>query len=530
MKNSFIENLENQVNENNARFVETNTEEVSGISKKEYVERELKKIMEQRENLSPITDPKAEKKFKKEMKKSLEEAYDSLKKEQTEKETSKEEKKAEENIQKQNESGLRNIEDKDIGYLDRLALLHQMKQKMLKEQRDRQDFVPSTKEAYKIMLLEASIEKDREKYISAMDEKEVSNVVKIEEKYRNEELDIVRAQNKEFREKIYEFEELNKKLKDINDWFEEMQSKMRDGKLDEEEYRREAAKKQDELDDILKDINKLNPEKLQKAVFERQRQDRLQKSVMGKDYNEKVFLRSSKEMQGRLNYLHEKNAYNAFAILEENKYLQKQGIERTIKEHEEHKEKLEKELEKLEDTPENLKRRSEIIKELRITDAKLDGYEATKENLEYGLQNDKDVQAKIDSENIGIEEDIKEVEKDFKDIDQVVEKSEKDDFDMNSSRAKTEEEIRKESLKTGMTVGVAVKVLDDCPYDTEHAVVAGVVASKIKENNLRQEWENAVSKEYNAKDVQEKQQRDKAIEEDLKEQEKVYERERTRRD
>ena len=35
------------------------------------------------------------------------------------------------NIQKQNESGLRSIEDKNIGYLDRLALLHQMKQKML---------------------------------------------------------------------------------------------------------------------------------------------------------------------------------------------------------------------------------------------------------------------------------------------------------------------------------------------------------------------------------------------------------------
>ena len=139
-------------------------------------------------------------------------------------------------------------------------------------------------------------------------------------------------------------------------------------------------------------------------------------------------------------------------------------------------------------------------------------------------------QAKIENENLEVEEDIKEVEKGFEDIDEVIEKSEKDDFDMNSSRAKTEEEIREESMKTGMKVGVAVKILDDCPHDTEHAVVAGVVASKVKENNLRQEWENAVSKEYNAKDVQEKQKRDKAIEEDLKEQEKVYERERTRRD
>lgn len=528
MSNEFIKNLQSQVNAN--RVEEQKKENITSLSKKEYVERELKKVLEERKRGNAVSNPKENKRFEKEMRKSLEEAYDAAKANEVEEKKAKAkqvEKSHEEKEATKKGTNLRDINGKDIGYLDRVALLHEMKMKMLKEQRDKGDYTPSTKEAYKIMLLEASIERDREKYMEGAEPEEIAAVVKIEEAYKNKELDVTREQNKDFREKVHEMSELNKKLKDINDCFEELQEKMRNGEISEEEYRKEVGEKQVELDETLADINELNPEKLQDAIFEKQRQARLQRAVLGKDYSEKVFVRSSDEMKERLNYVSEKNAYNAAAIMTENKYLQKQGLERTIEECEKHKEELEKELEKLEDTPDNLKRRTEILKELRITDAKLDGYNNTKDDLEHGLEKDKDVRVDMEEESKAVEEDIKEVEEEFEPVEEVLEKSEESDFDFNHSRVDAEHEIREEAFKTGVKTAVAVKVLDDCPRDTEHAVIAGVVAGKMKENNLRNEWENAVSKEYNESDVKTKQARDAAIREELEEQEQTYERERT---
>lgn len=526
----FIDELKSKVIMSGVNPEKKESEDITRLSKKEYVERELKKALAERKRGNAISDPKADKRFEKEMRKSLEEAYDASKAHEVEEKKEKAkatEKSHEEKGAAKKEESLRDINGRNIGYLDRVALLHEMKMKMLKEQRDKGDYSPSTKEAYKIMLLEASIERDREKYVDGLEPEEIASVRKIEEAYKNKELDVVREQNKEFREKIHEMSELNKKSKEINDCFEELQEKMRNNEIGEEEYRKEMRKKQVELDGVLADINELNPEKLQDAIFEKQRQSRLQKAVLGKDYNEKVFVRSSDEMQKRLNYLSEKNAYNAAAIMTENKYLQKEGIERTIKETEKHKEQLEKELEKLEDTPDNLERRTEILKELRVTDAKLDGYNNTKDDLEHGLEKDKDVRADMEEESKAVEEDIKEVEEEFAPVEEVLEKSEKLDFDFDRMRSDAEHEIREQAFETGVKTAVAVKVLDDCPRDTEHAVIAGVTAGKMKENSLRNEWENAVSKEYNAKDVETKQERDAAIREELEEQEETYERERT---
>lgn len=530
MSNDFIKNLQSQVKGNSTAEKMEKAEDVTRLSKKEYVERELKKAIEERKRGNAISDPKADKRFEKEMRKSLEEAYDALKAHEVEEKKAKArevEKSHEEKGASKKESSLRDINGKDIGYLDRVALLHEMKMKMLKEQRDKGDYTPSTKEAYKIMLLEASVERDREKYMESLEPEEIASVIKLEEAYKNKELDVVREQNNDFREKVHEMSELNKKLKDINDCFEELQEKMRNGEISEEDYRKEMAEKQLELDETLADINELNPEKLQEAIYEKQRQSRLQRAVLGKDYSEKVFVRSSDEMRERLNYASEKNAYNAAAIMTENKYLQKQGLERTIEEYEKHKEKLEKELEKLEDTPDNLERRTEILKELRITDAKLDGYNNTKDDLEHGLERDKDVRVDMEEESKAVEEDIKEVEEEFEPIEEVLEKSEELDFDFDHARADAEHDIREQAFKTGVKTAVAVKVLDDCPRDTEHAVIAGVVAGKMKENSLRNEWENAVSKEYNEEDVRTKQERDAAIREELEEQEQTYERART---
>ena len=524
----FIEGLEGLVISDEKP--ETDEKSVTRLSKKEYVERELKKAMEERKRGVAISDPKADKKFMKDMRKSLEAAYDEAKAKELEEnkakaktvEKSKEEKGA------AKKTSLRDINDKDIGYLDRVALLHEMKMKMLKEQRDKGDYVPSSKEAYKVMLLEASIERDRESYVKGLESEELASVVKIEEGYKNKELDVTREQNKEFREKLFEMSELNKKVKEINDCFEELQEKMRNGEIGEEEYRKSIANNQAELDKTLKSINELNPEKMQKAVDEQQRQSRLQKHFLGKDYNEKVYLRSSEEFKKRLDYANEKKLYNAAAIVTENKYLQKEGLDRTIEEYEKHRKELEKELEKLEDTPDNLKRRAEILKELRITDAKIDGYENTREDLENGLEKDMDVTGDIENESKAVEEDIEDVEKDFEDVEEVLDKSEKLDFDFDSSRVEAESEIREEAFKTGARTAVAVKIIDDCPHDTEHAVVAGAVAGKMKENSLRNEWENAVNKEYNADDVKTKQARDEAIREELEEQGDIYAGERTR--
>lgn len=477
-----------------------------------------------------MSDPKADKRFEKRMRKSLEEAYDAAKEREIE-DKKKSVKKTRSTKKKQEvveqEQSLRNIDSQNIGYLDRLTLLHEMKMKMLKEQRDNGDYMPSTKEAYMIMLLEASVEHDREQYVEGLEPREIAELVEIEERYRHEELDVTREQNREFREKVHEMSELNKKLKNINDCFEELQRKMRNDEISEEEYRKKIKEKQAELDVVLADINELNPEKLQEAIYEKQRQARLQKAILGKDYSEKVFVRSSDEMRERLNYVSEKNAYNAAAIMTENKYLQKQGLDRTIEEYEKHKEELEKELEQLEDTPDNLKRRAEILKELRIAETRLSGYNSTKEALEYGLEKDKDVRVDMEDESKAVEEDIKEVEEEFEPVEEVLEKSEESDFDFDHMRRDAEHEIREEAFKTGVKTAVAVDILNDSSRDTEHAVIAGVVASKMKENSLRNEWENAVSKEYNEEDVRTKQARDAAIREELEEQEEMYERERT---
>ena len=520
-KNSFIDRLRSLVKKEEKQNLTKN------MSRKQYIDLEVEKAVEERRKLSPIVDLEEEKKFRAEMRKSFEAAYDEKEISDTDEDIENKEK---ESKDKEKSNSLRNIDDKSMGYLDRLELLHQIKMKMLKEQRDNGNWYPDTKEAYKVMIIEASVEKDREAYINSLDENERKRVLGIEENYKNKELDIVRKQNKEYRENLDEFGELNKKLRDINDWFEEFQKQMREGKVNEEDYRKQVKEKQVELDDVLADINRLNPQKLQEVIDERNKQQRLSRTILGSDYAEKVYVRSSDEMKQRLDYLYGKNKYQEATIISENRFLQKEGIERTIDEYENHRKHLEKELESLKEEPENIDRRAEIIKELRITDAKIDGYENTKEALEKGMAKDVDVEGKIQEESRKVEEDIKEVENDFEDIDKITEKSKEDDFDMNSARAATEKEIRDKALKTGVTVGVATKIIDDCPHDTEHAVIAGAVAGKIKENSLRQEWENAVSDQYNAKDVKTKQERDKALQKELDEQEQVYERERIRKD
>lgn len=524
----FIDELKSKVIMPGVNSEEKKSEDITRLSKKEYVERELKKAIEERKRGNAVFDPKAERRFEKEMRKSLEEAYDEMKAHEVEEK--KEEAKAIEKRDTKKEESLRDMNGKNIGYLDRVALLHEMKMKMLKEQRDKGDYTPSTKEAYKIMLLEASIERDREKYVDGLEPEEIVSVRKIEEAYKNKELDVVREQNKEFREKIHEMSELNKKSKEINDCFEELQEKMRNNEIGEEEYRKEMREKQAELDKVLEDVNTLNPEKLQNAIFEKQRQSRLQKAVLGKDYNEKVFVRSSDEMQKRLNYLSGKNAYNAAAIMTENKYLQKQGLERTIAEHEKHRKELEKELDKLKDTPDNLKRRAEITEELRITDAKLDGYNNTMEDLENGLAKDIDVSSNMESESKAVEKDIKEVEAEFEPIEEALEENEKHEVGAGAppEDKDIEGEIKKEAFKTGVKTAMFVDVMDDSPNDKKHAAVAGAVAGKMKANSLREEWERGVNNKYDKEAVDEKIKRDAAVREELEEQADIYAGERTR--
>lgn len=509
----------------------------------EYIDKEVESMLEVREGILPL-DEKEKERIKGELKATLEDLVnevehekDSVKQDQdkTNEEKNDEIKDKKAKTKEDNGAKIRDINGKNIGYQDRLELLNKMKIKMQKEMKKNGEFVPSDKEYYKMLLLQKSIEKDREAYLEGLDDKSKAELIKLEEQYKSKELDFERETNKKYREDLEELSELNTDLRNINRWFEQKQLEFEKGEITPETYQKQVEEKQNELDKTLLAISELNPERLQEIADKKAQHARLEKVVMGENYAEKVYLRSSDEMRERLDYKTSKENEQSRTILQENNFLQKEGLDKTITIHEKHREELEKELEKLEDIPENLERRSEVLKELHIVDAKLDGYENTKKTLDVGMEQGEDVQMEMANEEKKVEEEIVEIEKDFKEIDQSIEKAQEQEGEESlqpKAQGKTEEEINKEAFETAVAVGIAVDIVDDSPKDTEHAVIAGAVAGvatkqKLENEGKLGEWRAAVNEEYDGEAVEEKTKRDIAIRDELESKEQSYERERT---
>lgn len=532
-KNSFVEKLKKMVIRENKDIVKNNSDY------EQYIEQEIEKMLKERGKFVAVTSPEEEKKFRAEARRSIsaalvaKEAEDKANKKDDEK--SAEEKKEEiadkigqAKVEKANT--VRDINSKQIGYLDRVELLYQMKMKMLREQLKKDEYVPSDKEYYKMLLLQKSIESDREEYLAGLDEKTRAQVVKVEEEYKGKELDIERRSNQKFRQELDEFAKLNIKMREINEWIEQKQQEMREGKVDPEEYEKAMQEKQLELEDTLEKISALNPQKLQEVCDTKTKHARLERGIMGKDYRARVYERSSDEMRERLDYKTRKEKLQDAVTNKENRFFEQNGIDRTIEEYKKHKEELEKELEKInenENIPENIKRKAEVLKELMILDARLDGAENKKEDLEQGMKYDENVEAKLVTEERSVAEDIKEIEQDFTEIEKNIEEMDKD-VETAGIQGKTEQEIRKEAITTGAVVGGTVAIAGG---STTEAVVAGVFATEIKEQDERKaqgkigEWEGMVNDTPDEKAVE----NFRETQEAMQEQQELYEQERIRK-
>jgi len=532
-KESFVEKLKKMVIRENKNIVKDNA------AYEKYIQQVAEKMWNERKKLVPIASPEEEKRFIAEASRSVSAAL--VAKEAEEKsiikdnEKSSEEKKEEIEDKKgqakvEKLTAVRNINSKEIGYLDRYELLYQMKIKMLRDQQKKDEYVPSDKEYYKMLLLQKSIENDREEYLKGLDEKTRVQVVKVEEEFKRKELDIERRSNQKFRQEIDEFSRLNTKIKEINEWIEQKQEEMREGKVDPQEYQKAMKEKQLELENTLEKISALNPKKLQEVCDVKAKHARLEKGIMGRNYRAELYLRSSDEMRERLNYKNEKEKLQAVITQKENRFFDQNGINRTIEQDKKHKEYLEKEKEKLdeaEQTPENIKRKAEVLKELRIVDARIDSGETKKEELEQGMKYDENVENKLALEDKALEEDIKEVEQDFTEIEQNIEEMDKD-IRTVGIQGKTEEEIRKEAIETGAVVGGAVSLAGGNASD---AIIAGAVAAGVKEETERgkiNEWEGMVNDTPDTDAVEKQRERQKALE-DLEEQQEIYEQERIRK-
>lgn len=532
-KNSFIEKLKKLVIRENKSVIKDSQDY------DKYIEQEIEKMLKVRGEFVAVTSPEDEKKFIAEVKRSISAAIvakDADAKANTKDEEKSEEEKKEEIKDKKSKAkiekstAVRDINSKQIGYLDRLEILHQMKTKMLREQLKKDEYVPSDKEYYKMLLLQKSIEQDREAYLAGLDEKTKAQVIKIEEEYKGKELDIERRSNQKFRQDLDEFARLNTKLKEINEWIEQKQQEMREGKVDPEEYQKAMQAKQLELEDTLEKISALNPQKLQEVCDTKAKHMRLQRGIMGRNYMAKVYARSSDEMKKRLNYKTEKENIQAAVTKKENQFLNQNGIERTIQEYKKHREELEKELEKideLEDIPENIKRKTEILKELMIVDARLDGVENQKEDLEQGMKSSKNVEASLSDEDKTVEQEIKKIEEDFVEIEENVESMDKD-IQTAGIQGRTEQEIQKEALATGAVTAGAVSLAGG---DIGDSVFIGAMAAAEKESSEKtnngkiNEWENLVNNTPDTKAVE----NFRETQEALQERQELYEQERVRK-
>lgn len=529
-KNSFIEKLKKMVIRENKNIVKDNADY------EKYIQQEAEKMWNERKKLVAVTSPEEEKRFIAEARRSISAAIVAKEAEaktnKKDDEKSAEEKKDEIKDKKgqakvEKSTAVRDINSKEIGYLDRLELLYQMKIKMLREQQKKDEYVPSDKEYYKMLLLQKSIEADRKNALNGLDEKSKAQFIKVEEEFKRKELDIERRSNQKFRQELDEFSRLNTKIKEINEWIEQKQEEMRDGKVDPEEYQKAMKEKQVELQNTLVKISALNPQKLQEVCDVKAKHARLERGIMGKNYREELYLRSSDEMREKLNYKNEKEKLQAVITQKENNFFDQNGINRTIEQDKKHKEYLEKEKEKLDDaeqTPENIKRKAEVLKELRIIDTRIDGAENKKEELEQGMKYDENVEGKLAQEDKAVEEDIKEIEQDFAEIEENIEEMDKD-IETAGIQGKTEEEIRKEAIETGAVVGGVVSLAGG---DTSDAIIAGAIAAGVKEDTERgkiNEWENMVNKDApDTKAVENYRETQEAIQE----QQEQYEQERIR--
>jgi len=531
-KDSFLDRLKKLVERENKKIVK------SSPDYEKYIEEEIAKMLKERNKFVAITTPEEEKIFKAEVKRSLTAALlakDSDQKERTEisdNEKTEQEKK-EEIAEKKKDSNMektgiiRDANSKDIGYLDRLELLNQMRVQTLRDQLNAGNYVPSDKEYYKMLLLQKSIESDRDEYLEGLDEKTKLEVLKIEEDYKGKELDIERKSNQKFRQELDEFKRLNIKVRELNKFIEQKQEEMQEGKVDPEEYQKTMNEKQLEMASALERISALNPEKLQEVCDIKIKHERLERGIMGAGYRAEIYNRSSDEMKKRLDYKTGKENIQATVIKAENSFFDKNGIQRTINSFKSHKEELEEELDDInnsENSPENIKRKSEILKELRIVDSRLDSAENKKDKLEQGINEDEEITATFATEDKIVEEEIKEIEKDFEEIDKNIEEMETD-VQTAGIQGKSEEKIRAEAIVTGAIVSGAVSVAGGSDGE---ALLAGVVAAEVKEEKEKgkiSEWEGMVNSTPDEEAVE----NFRETQEAMIEQEEQYEQERIRR-
>lgn len=534
-----------EVVEEKATFVDNLKKWVKGIGKtdeEKYIMQEVEKMLSERNRISPIIDPEAEKRFKAEMTKFLREAMDNAKAtkkpEEKEEREEKEEAAKKQEIEEENKkpvenknSSVINIDDKNIGYLDRLEMLHLMKLELHRECVVQGKMILEDKQVYELLLLQKAIERDREKYISGLDEKAKAELVEIEEKYKCEELDIEKPQNLKYSQDLQQLGELNAELRNINKYIEERQEEMRKDNVKPGEYKKDLEQKQYEFNKVMLMIQQLDPQKLQEIANKKAKHTKFEKEILGADYSENVYSRSSDKFKKILNDKTTTEKVQAHTILSENRFLQKEGIERTIRESEFHRKELEKELKEINQkdiTPENQKRKAEVLKELHIVDTKIDSYRTQQNSIE---DSDELVAlVAIDMENKKMSEEIEDIEKDFAPIEKKLEKAQEQEgqeiFHSNAQKV-IEKNIEKEALKTAVATGVTAGIVSG---SAGVGVIAGTVAKKEKEKGLRNEWEDAVNTEYDKKAVEEKVKRDKAIAEELEEQEQSYGIERIRKD
>lgn len=389
-----------------------------------YVDEEIEKAMKLLEEKSPIKDPKKEKalkaKLKAEMTKSASKlaGIEELAEEKTEEQANNEQVQSEEskdNMEKV--KGARKIDPRNIGYQDRLAVLHDMKMKLYKEQKKDERGVEDLKCLEAILRLEKELLDEVEKLPEDSEEKQA--FVKQREEFMKEELDAKKQAEEIYNQRNQEFANLVTEVAGLREEMEALGKQLDEGTISYEQFEEQNSKYQDELEQALEDIDELKPDKLIEDAKAIDTREIMEAKILGSDHRTRdINEATTRELQAKIKESHERDQKSKYTTESNEMYFQMRGVKEIVENLKKHlegineeKQELKSRVEKSDASYVELERYVDLCERAMAAETELSQYESLDETL---TDRDANAATSIKGARAQIEKGAEETAEDFK--------------------------------------------------------------------------------------------------------------------
>lgn len=414
----------------NAMYIGGETSNEQAIEK--FVDEEVERAIHLQQNVNPIEDIKEKQRLEAKLKSEMTQVVNdhaNIKEDDVRSEVLDDSmvvKNGEETttIKPQN-AEIKKIEPRNIGYMDRLAILHDMKMKLYKEQEAQGKGVTDLRYTEIMMRYEKEILEHREEYIAGLTDKEKEKFKQEEAKLQREELEAKKRAEEEYITRCSQFSVLVGEVERFREQLAAIQQQFEDNEIDIDTYESQKQEIQSKLQVTLVSMNMLNPNELledSRGILER---EAMQLNILGGDYRTRLIENSTLEMASRISQSHSKDMETVHTIKSNEEYFQQNGIHAMAIELKEHLDNLNKELESVQEemadgniSSDKLQRAKDLLIQVEKTTEEAKQYEGMDDTLTN--REDPNTLGVIDHAEDAIQATNEQVEEKYEDLEETI--------------------------------------------------------------------------------------------------------------